>query len=71
MKKILLHSLAALSLMTITAESTAAVTNPLINGPFGQYSTLPFSSLTPADYKEGVLEGIKLQNREIDALPCG
>ena len=68
MKKILLHSLAALSLMTITAESTAAVTNPLINGPFGQYSTLPFSSLTPADYKEGVLEGIKLQNREIDAI---
>lgn len=68
MKKILLHSLAALSLMTITAESTAAVTNPLINGPFGQYGTLPFSSLTPADYKEGVLEGIKLQNREIDAI---
>ena len=68
MKKLLLHSVAALSLMTISTESSAAGTNPLISGPQGQYGTLPFTSLTPADYKEGVLEGIRLQNQEVEAI---
>lgn len=54
--------------MTITSEAVGAKTNPLIDGSTLPYGTMPFSKLTPADYEQGVLEGIKLHNQEIDAI---
>lgn len=54
--------------MTITSEAVGAKNNPLIDGSTLPYGTMPFSKLTPADYEQGVLEGIKLQNQEIDAI---
>lgn len=54
--------------MTITSEAVGAKTNPLIDDSTLPYGTMPFSKLTPADYEQGVLEGIKLHNQEIDAI---
>lgn len=54
--------------MTITNEAVGAKSNPLIDGSTLPYGTMPFNKLTPADYEQGVLEGIKLHNQEIDAI---
>ena len=54
--------------MTITSEAVGAKTNPLIDDSTLPYGTMPFSKLAPADYEQGVLEGIKLHNQEIDAI---
>lgn len=69
MRKTLIKSLAALTIMTIAQpnnESRAA--NPLITGSDAPYGTMPLSKLTAADFEQGVLEGIRLQNEEIDAI---
>lgn len=68
MKKTLMNTLTVISLMTIATGADGASTNPLISGSNAQYGTLPFSKITPADYEEGVMEGIRLQNEEIDAI---
>lgn len=68
MKRRLMNTLTVISLMTIATGVEAASTNPLISGSNTAYGTLPFSKITPADYEEGVMEGIRLQNEEIDAI---
>ncbi len=68
MKKTLMNTLTVISLMTIATGADGASANPLISGSNAQYGTLPFSKITPADYEEGVMEGIRLQNEEIDAI---
>ena len=68
MKKILIHSLAALALTAISADADAARNNQLLTGSDAPYGTLRFSRLTAADYEEGIKEGIRLQNEEIDAI---
>lgn len=68
MKKFLISSLTALTIMTIATEAKGATSNPLINGSNMPYGTMPLATLTPADYEEGVMEGIKLQNQEIAAI---
>lgn len=68
MKRRLMNTLTVISLMTIATGVDAASTNPLISGSNAAYGTLPFSKITPADYEEGVMEGIRLQNEEIDAI---
>ena len=54
--------------MTIAGTAQGAANNPLIDGPKGPYGTLPLSRLTAADFEEGVMEGIRLQNEEIEAI---
>lgn len=54
--------------MTYNSEPIAAAGNPLITGLGGPFGTMPFSKLSAADMKEAVLEGIRLQNQEIDAI---
>lgn len=68
MKKFFVSSVAALSIMTIASVAEASEANPLITGGNQPYGTMPFSKLAPADYEEGVLEGIRLHNQEIDAI---
>lgn len=68
MKKNFLHSLAAISIVTFACGVDCEASNPLITGSNAPYGTLPFSTLQGADYEEGILEGIKLQNQEIDAI---
>lgn len=54
--------------MTAVTATEAFASNPLITGSDAPYGTMPFSKLTPADYEQGVLEGMNLQNQEIDAI---
>lgn len=54
--------------MTIATNVECAAANPLITGSNAPYGTLPFSSLTAPDYEEGIKEGMKIQNQEIDAI---
>ena len=63
-----LKSLTAMTIMTFAAAATGAASNPLIDGSQLPFGTMPLSKLTPAQYEEGVMEGIKLQNQEIDAI---
>ena len=58
----------AMTIMTFAAAATGAASNPLIDGSQLPFGTMPLSKLTPAQYEEGVMEGIKLQNQEIDAI---
>lgn len=66
MRKSFIYS--ALTLMAFASTSHAGSNNPLITGTTDLYGTMPFSSLTASDMEEAVLEGIKLQNQEIDAI---
>ncbi|MDE7181097.1 MAG: M3 family metallopeptidase [Muribaculaceae bacterium] len=68
MRKTIISSVAALSLMTIVAEPQCSAANPLISGSNLPYGTMPLSTLTAADYEEGILEGMKIQNQEINAI---
>lgn len=62
-------SLTAAALVTFAGTAQGSVeTNPLIKGGEGPHGTLPFSLLTPADYEEGVMEGIRLQKQEIASI---
>lgn len=54
--------------ITATGAMGAPDTNPLITGSDLPYGTMPFSKLTPKDYEEAILEGMRLQNQEIDAI---
>lgn len=66
--KFFISSLAALSMITFACEAAGGKENPLITGSDAPFGTMPLSRLTPADYEEGVMEGIKLQNQEIAAI---
>ena len=68
MKKLFIKSLTALTIMTIAPIAESSAANPLISGSTGAYGTIPISKLSASDYKEGIMEGIKLQNQEIDAI---
>lgn len=68
MKRIFVTTLTALSVMTLSTTSQGATSNPLITGTTTLYGTMPFSRLTAADMEEAVKEGIRLQNKEIDAI---
>lgn len=63
-----IKSLTALTMVTFAASAVGSVSNPLIEGSKLPFGTMPLSKLTPAQFEEGVLEGIKLQNQEIDAI---
>ena len=54
--------------MAFASEAEGAKTNPLVTGGTGVYGTLPFNSLQPSDYEEGVMEGIRLRNEEIASI---
>ena len=58
----------ALAIMSFASTTDAAGNNPLISGTTDLYGTMPFSKLSAADMEEAVMEGIKLQNMEIDAI---
>lgn len=70
MKRLFISSLTALTMMSVVgkANGAGAGENPLIVGSTEIYETIPFSRLTPKDYEEGVMEGIRLQKQEIDAI---
>ena len=56
-------SLTALTMVTFAASASGTSSNPLIEGSNLPFGTMPLSKLTPEQYEEGVLEGIRLQNQ--------
>ncbi len=68
MKKFFVSSVAMLSLVCFSSGAAGTASNPLISGSNLPFGTMPLSQLTPAQYEEGVMEGIKLQNEEINAI---
>ena len=68
MKRIIMGSVFITALMTITTNSIEAKGNALLQLSRLPYEAVPFDKITPADMEEAVLEGIKLQNQEIEAI---
>lgn len=68
MKKILLGSLTAFTIMSFTSEADAQHKNALLEPSTLPYASIPFNQLTAADYEEAIKEGIKQQNEEIAAI---
>lgn len=68
MKHKFINYLAVLTIMTFVPNVETSGANPLIDGSDAPYETMPLKSLTSKDYEDGILEGIKLQNKEIDAI---
>ncbi len=54
--------------MTVATTIECAGANPLISGSDAPYGTMPFMKLTASDYEQGILEGMKIQNQEIEAI---
>lgn len=54
--------------MTVATNIECAGANPLISGSDAPYGTMPFTKLTASDYEQGILEGMKIQNQEIEAI---
>lgn len=69
MKKFLIGSLTAITLMTAFSPAIDAQRkNPLLVPSKAPYAAVPFDKIIPSDYEEAILEGIKQQNKEIDAI---
>ncbi len=63
-----MSSVVLMGLVCFAGEAAPIGSNPLISGSSLPFGTMPLAKLSPADYEEGVNEGIKLQNKEIDAI---
>lgn len=57
-----------MALMSISSNIEISASNPLVTGSDALYGTIAMSKLKASDYKEGVLEGIRLQNAEIEEI---
>lgn len=68
MKKFFVNAITVITLMTVTSNVECVAANPLVYGSKAPFGTMPFSKITPADLEQGVLEGIRLQNAEIEAI---
>ena len=61
-------SITAITMATFAGAAVGTATNPLVTGSDLPYGTMPLSKFKPADYEEGIKEGIKAHNREIEAI---
>lgn len=68
MKKFIMGTVAALSILTFAAEADASRSNPIFATQNNPYGTIDFSKVTPADYEEAVLDGIATQARLIKEI---
>lgn len=69
MKKQIICSIAALSLMSaVNTDAAAARKNPLIEPSKVPFAALPFDQIIPSDYEEAIIEGIRIQDKEIEDI---
>ena len=69
MKKVIISSLTAITLMTTLAQpAEGARTNPLMMPSKAPHAAVPFDKIVPADYEEAIMEGIRQQDKEIEAI---
>ena len=61
-------ALTLFSILTVASENASASGNPLFQKSQSPYEAVPFDKVTVADMEEAIVEGVKIQNREIDAI---
>ncbi len=68
MKKLFLSTLTAMTLSMFTSPASGAGINPLLEPSKAPFQTIPFNMVTPANYEEAIIEGIRQQNQEIEEI---
>lgn len=68
MYKFILGSMTAISLMSCVNEGTGGRSNPLLIPSGAPFQAVPFDKISTDDYEEAITQGIKLHNKEIDAI---
>jgi len=57
--------------MTFVSETQGARKNPLLLPSDAPFQAIPFDKIAISDYEEAIVEGIRLQNGEIEAIISG
>lgn len=68
MRYFIMNSIAFMCLMTAVSACKSESGNPLIKKSNVPYEAIPFDKITVADMEDAVIEGIKLQNEEINLI---
>lgn len=68
MYKFILGSMTAITLMSCVNKGNDGGANPLLIPSSAPFQAVPFDKISTDDYEEAIVEGIKLQNKEIDAI---
>lgn len=69
MKRLILGSLTALTIMTISGNASAASDkNPMMQPSSAPYQAVPFDKIAPSDLEEAVIRGIREHDSEINSI---
>lgn len=68
MKKLLVGTLTALSIMTSNTTLAQERINPFLEPYSAPHAAIPFDKIQIQDYEDGIAEGIKRHNKEIEAI---
>lgn len=70
MKKFIMTTIASLAMVSMVSDADAAGgrSNPLLQPWTAPREAVPFDKVTPADYEDAIIEGIRRQRREVDAI---
>lgn len=68
MNRFILGSMTAFTLMTFASEADGGRRNPLLLPSDAPFQAIPFDKIVTTDYKEAIIEGIRLHNDEIEGI---
>ena len=68
MNRFILGSMTAFTLMTFASEADGGRRNPLLLPSYAPFQAIPFDKIATTDYKEAIIEGIRLHNDEIEGI---
>lgn len=68
MNRFILGSMTAFTLMTFASEADGGRRNPLLLPSDAPFQAIPFDKIATTDYKEAIIEGIRLHNDEIEGI---
>lgn len=68
MNRFILGSMTAFTLMTFASEADGVRRNPLLLPSDAPFQAIPFDKIVTTDYKEAIIEGIRLHNDEIEGI---
>ena len=68
MKKLIFSTITAMTLSMFASQADASSSNPLEVVSPAPFQAVPFNLISPSDYEKAVMEGIRQQKQEIDAI---
>ena len=68
MNRFILGSMTAFTLMTFASEADGGRRNPLLLPSDAPFQAIPFDKIATTDYKEAIIEGIRLHNDETEGI---